>query len=72
MMRSAIRKFKKLEGELDGSEGKYEEWREQYDVAVNAMSRWLVEQQMILAMERVKELVDDEEALVFGGDASAA
>ncbi len=70
-MSSLIRKFKKLEGELDGSEGKDEEWRGQYGVAVDAMSRWLGEQQRILAMGRVKQFVDDE-ALVFRGDALAA
>lgn len=68
-MQAAISNFKSLEAQLDGSVSKVEEWKEQYDVAVNAMSRWALEQQKILAMDQVKKFVAEEEALIAAGAA---
>lgn len=66
-MEAAILSFKRLEAQLDGGVSRVDEWKEQYDVAVNAMSRWALHQQKILAMDQVKKFVAEEEALVAAG-----
>ena len=63
-MYAAVSKSRSFETRLDGSESKVEEWEEQYDAAVNAMSRWTSEQQNVLAMDQVKKFIAEEEALI--------
>ncbi|KAF6218590.1 hypothetical protein HO133_005941 [Letharia lupina] len=68
-MHAAVSKFKSLEAQLDGSVSKFEERKEQYDVVVDATSRWALEQQEVLAMDRVNTFVAEEEALIAAGTA---
>lgn len=48
---------------------KFEERKEQYDVVVDATSRWALEQQEVLAIDRVNTFVAEEEALIAAGTA---
>lgn len=70
-MRVATDKFKNLEAQLDGSLSKLEEWKEQFDVMVNALGRWALEQQKILASDLIKTFIAGEEALVAAAAGAA-
>lgn len=63
-MQCAMHDFRSLEALLDGSVSKLQEWKKQYDVVVDKMGRWALEQQKVLANDQVSKFVANEEALV--------
>lgn len=68
-LRAETTKFKSLDAQLDGRLSTLEEWKEQFDVMVNVMSRWALGQQRILTMDRVERFIAEEEALIAAGAA---